>query len=104
MFQFDDRRYPFTGTFRSTPAEWLTALQAGKAFLDSTCPEDSTWCPVTINAWNEWSEGAYIEVRRQTQQAWCVVGVRVVCGRVNWGEGGGYALVSVPFIFCICGC
>jgi len=53
--------YPFTGTFRSTPAEWLTALQAGKAFLDATCAANATWCPITINAWNEWSEGAYIE-------------------------------------------
>lgn len=53
--------YPFTGTFRSTPAEWTAALQAGKAFLDATCAPNATWCPVTINAWNEWSEGAYIE-------------------------------------------
>jgi hypothetical protein len=36
-------------------------VQAAKDFLDASCPEDSTWCPVTINAWNEWSEGAYLE-------------------------------------------
>ena len=45
--------YPFTGTFRSTPAEWRNALQAGKEFLDATCKDDGTFCPMTINAWNE---------------------------------------------------
>lgn len=48
--------YPFTGTFRSTPAEWQEALQAGKEFLDATCNSSTPWCPITINAWNEWSE------------------------------------------------
>ena len=43
--------YPFTGTFRSTPEEWTTALQAGKQFLDQNCPTNSSWCPITINAW-----------------------------------------------------
>ena len=47
--------YPFTGTFRSTPTEWLAAVQAGKKFLDSTC---DTWCPITINAWNGAQAGA----------------------------------------------
>lgn len=45
--------YPFTGTFRSTPEEWTNALRAGKQFLDGTCKSDGTWCPMTINAWNE---------------------------------------------------
>jgi hypothetical protein len=45
----------------STPAEWRGALEAGKAFLDETCAPNATWCPITINAWNEWSEGSYLE-------------------------------------------
>ena len=52
--------YPYTGTFRSTPQEWLAALEAGKQFLDESCTSKS-FCPITINAWNEWSEGAYLE-------------------------------------------
>ena len=52
--------YPFTGTFRSTPDEWKTALQAGKQFLDATCKNDGTWCPMTINAWNEVSTASSI--------------------------------------------
>lgn len=51
--------YPFTGTFRSTPEEWTNALRAGKQFLDGTCKADGTWCPMTINAWNEVSQHFY---------------------------------------------
>ncbi|XP_065192334.1 uncharacterized protein WxcX-like [Sycon ciliatum] len=56
---FDDSGYPFGATFSSTPDQWKTALQNVKAFMDRTCDPD--WCMLTINAWNEWSESAYIE-------------------------------------------
>ena len=56
---FDDSGYPFGPTFSSTPAQWKTALQSAKVFMDKTCDPD--WCMLTINAWNEWSESAYIE-------------------------------------------
>lgn len=56
---FDNSGYPFGSTFGSTPQEFQTALEAAKSFMDKTCASD--WCMLTINAWNEWSESAYIE-------------------------------------------
>lgn len=51
--------YPYTPVISgSTPAAFAGALSEAKAFLDSHPSCDST---LTINAWNEWTEGSYLE-------------------------------------------
>lgn len=56
---FDDLGYPFYPVYTdNTPEEFKKALIDMKAYLD-TVPEG---CKMgTINAWNEWTEGSYIE-------------------------------------------
>jgi len=56
---YDGSGYPFTPTpGGNTPAAFRKALQAMKEFLDSR-PGQPKIC--TINAWNEWTEGSYLE-------------------------------------------
>jgi len=51
--------YPYTAVaVDNTPAEFRKALKAAKAFLDRT---PSARRILTINAWNEWTEGSYLE-------------------------------------------
>jgi hypothetical protein len=51
--------YPYTAVAAgNTPAEFQKALQAAKAFLDS---RPGVRKIVTLNAWNEWTEGSYLE-------------------------------------------
>ena len=51
--------YPFMATMsENTPAAFKTALQSVKAFVDERPGETHL---VSINAWNEWTEGSYLE-------------------------------------------
>ena len=52
---FARRGYPWTPVWDSTPDEFRAGLEAAKAFLDK---HDQPHPIVTINAWNEWTEGS----------------------------------------------
>jgi len=55
---FDQLGYPFTSVIDgNTPERFEEALRASKRFLE----EGETTPVVTINSWNEWTEGSYIE-------------------------------------------
>lgn len=56
---WEDFGYPYsTCLVNNTPAEFQKALELAKAFLKDH-PESRNI--VTINAWNEWTEGSYLE-------------------------------------------
>lgn len=52
-------RYPFSATISgNTPERFAAALRAAR---DAVMPRDPAERIVTINAWNEWTEGSYLE-------------------------------------------
>lgn len=56
---FTNRGYPFTPTISgNTPEAFETGLRRVKALLDNVPAKDRI---VTINCWNEWTEGSYLE-------------------------------------------
>ena len=56
---FDPLGYPFTSVLTgNTPTEFKISLEAVKNFLDKGTTNPPI---VTINSWNEWTEGSYIE-------------------------------------------
>jgi hypothetical protein len=56
---FENRGYPFMSMLTgNTPAAFETALREAKALLDTRPAEERI---LTINSWNEWTEGSYLE-------------------------------------------
>lgn len=52
------RGYPWMNAFTdNTPAAFRTALERAKVHLEKASPEHKI---LTINAWNEWTEGSYL--------------------------------------------
>ncbi len=57
--RFLNQGYPFMPTLGgNTPQAFRDALQAAKTFLDASPRQPRI---LTINAWNEWTEGSYLE-------------------------------------------
>ena len=57
--RLENAGYPFTPTLKgNTPEAFQAALQSMKRFLDSKPRQPKIF---TINAWNEWTEGSYLE-------------------------------------------
>ena len=56
---FINRSYPFMPTLSgNTPGAFEAALRAARSYLDRT---PSARRILTLNAWNEWTEGSYLE-------------------------------------------
>eukprot|EP00041_Stephanoeca_diplocostata_P006756 m.93080 g.93080 ORF g.93080 m.93080 type:complete len:152 (+) comp16527_c1_seq10:2094-2549(+) len=73
---FGNWGYPWGPSFVSSPDTFTTTLLSTRAYMDELCAarehtaSGSKWCPpVVINAWNEWSESAYLEPDARYQYA-----------------------------------
>lgn len=56
--EFVNSGYPFMPIMESSPEQFKTALEKAFAYLKSRPKKDHI---LTINAWNEWTEGSYLE-------------------------------------------
>lgn len=58
--RFEPIGYPWGPAFHAEPQQFGQGMQFAKSWAQKRCDEQG--CPpVLINAWNEWSEGAYLE-------------------------------------------
>lgn len=65
---FTNKGYPFTSALGgNTPDAFRNALEKAKAFLDA---RPNTRKTLTINCWNEWTEGSYLEPDTESAMAY----------------------------------
>lgn len=73
---YEPRGYPWTGIYSLTPRELAAAFREAKEFL-LTLPEGKR--TLTVTAWNEWTEGSYLEPDDENGFA-CLEALRDVFG------------------------
>lgn len=68
---YDNLGYPFTPILKgNSPNEFGKAIQSVKTFLNDKYPGGGFF---TINAWNEWTEGSYLEPDTENEYAYLEV-------------------------------
>lgn len=62
-FTFKNAEYPCMATMKNnTPENFQQALQSAKSWVDSNIKNNKI---ITINSWNEWTEGSFLEPERE---------------------------------------
>ena len=82
--KFENAGYPFTPTLKNnTPTAFRAALRSVKDFLDAAPDRKKIF---SINAWNEWTEGSYLEPDTVHRMGY-LQAIRDVFGRAGAGSG-----------------